>query len=204
MNDTPATNYVSRAAGKLIAALDAFTLDLTDAICVDFGCNVGGFTQVMLERGAREVHAIDTGYGTLAWKLRNDPRVHVMERTNALHLEPCVQQVDCLAIDLGWTPQDKALPAALRWRPGVILSLIKPHYEASAMGCQPAQGVLDDDQAHHIALQVYDHAARQYDLQPVGLITSPIRGGQRGKGNLEFLAGYTPHPTDPAHRVQRS
>jgi len=84
----PATPFVSRAGAKLAHALDEFGLDVTGLICADFGCNVGGFTDCLLQRGAELIYALDTGYGTLAWKLRNDPRVVVMERTNALNSQP--------------------------------------------------------------------------------------------------------------------
>jgi 23S rRNA (cytidine1920-2'-O)/16S rRNA (cytidine1409-2'-O)-methyltransferase len=118
--------YVSRGGLKLEAALDAFKLDVTGFVCVDLGCNVGGFTDCLLQRGASHVYAVDTGYGQLAWKLRNDDRVTVMERTNAMHvdvseisnLESQISGVDLATIDLAWTRQMHAIPAAMRWNPG--------------------------------------------------------------------------------------
>jgi len=103
------------------------------AVGADFGCNVGGFTDCLLQEGAARVYAVDTGYGMLAWKLRRDERVVVMERTNAMHVE-LPEPVDVVVIDVGWTPQRRILPAALRQgKPdGVILSLFKPQYEAPA------------------------------------------------------------------------
>ena len=125
--------FVSRAGEKLEHGLNAFDLAVDGFVCADFGCNVGGFTDCLLKRGAARVHAIDTGYGTLAYSLRSDDRVNVMERTNALHAE-VVEPVDLVVIDLAWTPQAKSIPVALTWlKPsGRILTLIKPHYELSA------------------------------------------------------------------------
>ena len=124
--------FVSRAGLKLDHALREFQLDVTGFVCADFGCNVGGFTDCLLQRGAAKVFAIDTGYGALAWTLRNDARVVVMERTNALHAPPPQDVlVDLVVIDLAWTPQRLAIPAALRWlKPDArIVTLVKPHYE---------------------------------------------------------------------------
>jgi 23S rRNA (cytidine1920-2'-O)/16S rRNA (cytidine1409-2'-O)-methyltransferase len=92
---------------------------------------VGGFTDCLLQRGAARVTAVDTGYGALAWKLRQDPRVEVRERTNALHADPPAGGVDLVVVDLAWTPQRLAVPAALRWLApgGRIVTLVKPHYE---------------------------------------------------------------------------
>ena len=104
--------FVSRAGAKLDHALDAFGFEVSGLRCADFGCNVGGFTDCLLQRGAERVVAIDTGYGVLAWKLRNDDRVEVRERTNALHADPPDEPLDLVVIDLAWTPQRLALPAA--------------------------------------------------------------------------------------------
>jgi len=100
-------------------------------VTADFGCNVGGFTDCLLREGARRVYAVDTGYGALAWKLRQDERVVVMERTNAMHVV-LPEPADLIAIDVAWTRQRRILPNALRQvsRDGVILSLFKPQYEA--------------------------------------------------------------------------
>ena len=106
--------FASRAGLKLAAALEAFGLSVSNAVCADFGCNVGGFTECLLRRGAVKVYALDTGYGELAWPLRKDPRVVVMERTNALYC-PVAAAVDLVTIDVAWTPQELAVPAAARW-----------------------------------------------------------------------------------------
>ena len=124
---------MSRAGAKLEHALSIFAIDVADWACVDFGCNVGGFTDCLLKRGAASVVALDTGYNVLAYSLRRDERVRTMERTNALHtpLPDDLEPLDMAVIDLAWTRQQRALPAAMGWlRPGAtIVSLIKPHYE---------------------------------------------------------------------------
>src|SRR2546421_8918289 len=122
-----AMKFVSRAGQKLDHALATFAIDVTGRICADLGCSTGGFVDCLLQRGAKKVYAIDTGYGVLDWKLRNDPRVVVMERTNAMHLE-LPEKVDLITIDVAWTRQRFILPAAARWLKddGTVVTLIKP------------------------------------------------------------------------------
>lgn len=180
----PSEQYVGRAGDKLAAALDAFALDPAGWLCADFGANVGGFTDCLLQRAAAKVYAIDTGYGALAWKLRRDGRVVVMERTNVLHC-PVPEPVDLVAVDVGWTPQHTVIPAALAWlKPGGrIVSLLKPHYElAKSAGAKPA-AVLPDEQADEICRTVCDRLAG-LGAAVRGAIRSPLRG--KG-GNVEFL-----------------
>src|SRR5437016_12661481 len=105
--------FVSRAGQKLDHALDAFRIDVAGLTCADLGCNVGGFADCLLQRGAAKVYAVDTGYGVLDWKLRNDPRVVVMERTNAMHVT-LSEPVDLVTVDVAWTKQRHILPAAAR------------------------------------------------------------------------------------------
>lgn len=188
--------YVGRGALKLEHALGAFALVVRGLTCADFGCNVGGFTDLLLRRGARRVFAVDTGYGALAWSLRNDGRVTVMERTNALHAEPPPETIDLVVIDMGWTPQRLAVPAALRWLTpephGRIITLIKPHYEVDKEDAKSllVKGVLPDDMAERIAEQAAARAG-EWGAQLLGLTRSPIRGGAgkgNKEGNLEWLA----------------
>ena len=191
MTEPPANPFVSRGGIKLAAALDAFRLDVAGLTCADLGCNVGGFTDCLLRRGAVKVFAIDTGYGELAWKLRNDERVIVMERTNAMHCPVAAETVGLAVIDLGWTRQKHAIPAALRWRPGRIISLIKPHYEWP--DTLPRGAVLGETQAREIFERVIA-AMPELGVRVVDTIVSPIRGG-RGKGrtgNIEYLAMLEP------------
>lgn len=192
--------YVSRGGLKLAAAMEAFNLQAVDRCAADLGCNAGGFTDCLLQQGARKVFSVDTGYGALAWTLRQDDRVVVMERTNALHVEmstvknfePC----SLVVIDLGWTRQNKAIPAALPWLDATdassrIITLIKPHYEADrpTLSRGRAKGILEDADARVVAQRVVDELP-ELGVRVQGFIESPIRGGKgKGKaGNIEFLA----------------
>src|SRR5947199_2323094 len=125
------SEFVSRAGVKLEHALVTFGIDVTDFVCADLGSKVGGFVDCLLQRGARNVYTIDTGYGVVEWKLRKDPRVIVMERTNAMHVK-LPQKVKLVTIDVAWTKQKNILPAAkqLIEPDGIIITLIKPHYES--------------------------------------------------------------------------
>lgn len=174
---------------KLHTALATFKFNPAGLTCADLGCSTGGFTDCLLKHGAKHVYAVDTAYGELAWKLRQDDRVTVLERSNALHIQP-LARCDLVTIDLGWTPQRLAIPAADRWlAPGPdarIITLIKPHYEASAdvMG-RGRKGKLDDAKARQVTEKVLQ------DLEAIGFkaishIPSPIRGGKGG--NIEYLA----------------
>jgi len=184
MTGSARSAFVSRAGEKLAAGLDAFGLSVTGATCADFGCNVGGFTDCLLARGAARVYAVDTGYGALAWKLRTCERVVVMERTNALHCD-VPEPVDLVAIDVAWTPQERIVPAAMRWlRPGgAILSLLKPHYERAKRPGRGDRSPLGDADARRLCLDVCLRlGASGFRTQAVA--ASPIRG--KG-GNVEFL-----------------
>jgi 23S rRNA (cytidine1920-2'-O)/16S rRNA (cytidine1409-2'-O)-methyltransferase len=196
--------YVSRGGLKLAAALDHFNVDPAGRLCADLGCNVGGFTDCLLQRGARHVWALDTGYGELAWKLRQDARVGVHERTNALHTTPAdiagARPCSLVVIDMGWTRQALAVPAALAWLDGndptsSIITLIKPHYEADrpTLARGRSRGVLADEDAQRLTDAVVA-ALPGLGVKVQGVIPSPIRGGAgKGKtGNVEYLAHLTP------------
>lgn len=187
--DTPARDsrppWASRAGAKLAAALDAFGLDPAGRVCADLGCSTGGFTDVLLVRGAARVHAVDTGYGVLEWRLRADPRVVVHERTNALRValpEPC----GLVTIDVGWTRQERIVPAALRLLApgGDIVSLLKPHYEAPPSLLR--RGVLPADRVDAVVAAVIDRlAALRPPCAVVATVRSPLAGGKGG--NVEVL-----------------
>lgn len=189
--------FVSRGGLKLAHALDEFGLDVRGVRCADFGCNVGGFTDCLLQRGAASVIAVDTGYGALAWKLRNDPRVTVRERTNALHADPPAeeQRPELIVIDLAWTPQRLCVPAALRWlhkgTEGRIITLIKPHYELSADEKHLLRaGVLDPAESERVAARVLE-GMPAFGVRVLAATRSPIAGGAGKKnaaGNMEWLA----------------
>lgn len=186
--------YVSRGGEKLAFALDHFELDVAGLVCADLGSHVGGFVDVLLQRGAARVHSVDTSYGTLAWKLRRDPRVVVHERTNAMHLT-LPEPVALVTIDVGWTAQDKILPNAVNLLEpdGHVVTLIKPHYEAqSRPGAAHreqredslADGVLPDSAFDGVVL---DTLARIESLgwRVLSRVESPLRGHA---GNRELLA----------------
>lgn len=182
-----APTYVSRSGLKLAAALDAFDVDPCDKLCADLGSNVGGFVDCLLRRGARCVYAVDTGYGVLAYKLRIDPRVKVLERTNAMHVV-LPESADLVTIDTGWTRQVNILPNALKMlkSDGHIITLIKPHYEANSN--QVRGGILDPTVARHMLPDILDRI-RSVGLTVDQRIESPITGR---KGNIEFLVLLSP------------
>jgi 23S rRNA (cytidine1920-2'-O)/16S rRNA (cytidine1409-2'-O)-methyltransferase len=190
---TPPSNpYVSRGGLKLAHAFAAFSFNPADLTCADLGASTGGFTDCLLQHGASKVYAIDTAYGEFAWKLRNDPRVVLIERTNALHLAP-PEQVDLVVADLGWTKQSLLIPAALKWlKPAPttptaptarIISLIKPHYEAG----NPTTGILPEEEAQTVLDRVIS-AMPKLGVEVLSVTRSPILGGSKGKGNIEWLA----------------
>tara|TARA_B100000579_G_C22699474_1_gene789066 strand:+ start:465 stop:1067 length:603 start_codon:yes stop_codon:yes gene_type:complete len=188
VSDSP---YVSRAGLKLEHALNAFDFNVNGLICADLGCNVGGFSDCLLQRGATKLYAVDTGYGTFAWKLRSDERVITMERTNALHAKP-PELVDLVVVDLGWTKQDVALPAALRWlNGGTIISLVKPHYELSEEEKQTervGEG-LSMEAIERVMVRVRATCC-DLGLEILRETKSPIRGkksSKKGGGNSEIL-----------------
>ena len=174
--------FVSRAGYKLDHALEAFKIDVTGNVCADLGCSTGGFTDCLLQRGAKRVYAVDTGYGVLDWKLRNDARVIVLEKQNALHVE-LPELIDFIVIDVGWTPQARIVPVALRLlKPGgSIVSLMKPHYEATK---QLRKGKIPEsvlpEIMRHVTAQLEKLGAKVTDT-----IQSPLIG-EKGS-NIEFL-----------------
>jgi 23S rRNA (cytidine1920-2'-O)/16S rRNA (cytidine1409-2'-O)-methyltransferase len=164
-------------------ALNTFGVDVTGKICADLGSNTGGFVDCLLQRGAARVYAIDTGYGALDWKLRKDPRVVVMERTNAMHAT-LPERVQFISIDVAWTRQRHILPAAAKMLApdGTIVALIKPHYEADRASLR--EGILPENLVEPVILQV------RAEIESAGFIwlnetPSPIKGTG---GNSEWLA----------------
>jgi 23S rRNA (cytidine1920-2'-O)/16S rRNA (cytidine1409-2'-O)-methyltransferase len=195
MGDEASGPYVSRAGTKLEAALRRFDVDARDLVCADFGCNVGGFTDCLLRRGAAKVYAVDTAYGVLDYRLRTNPRVVVMERTNVLHCPPPPQPVDLVAIDLGWTRQQHAIPAALAWLApgGRIITLVKPHYELDEDRKRTllTAGALKPEDAETILAEVLG-ALPGLGARVVASMRSPLAGAKsarrRGRdGNREYL-----------------
>lgn len=175
--------FVSRAGQKLEHALATFGIDVAERVCADLGSNTGGFTDCLLQRGARRVYAVDTGYGVLAWKLRKDPRVVVMERTNAMHVQ-LPEKAGFICIDVAWTKQRHILPAAGRLLEagGQVVTLIKPHYEAAAEVLR--KGILPEERLEEVLAAVRAEIEGM-GWEVLGMTASPIKGA---KGNAEALA----------------
>ena len=175
--------FVSRAGEKLEHAILTFGVNVAGLVCADFGANAGGFTDCLLQNGAQKVYAVETGYGVLDWKLRNDPRVINMERTNAMRvLLP--EKVDLLTVDVSWTRLDKILPNALQnLKPdGQIITLVKPHYEAEPKHLR--KGKLPEEFIPEILTGVKNQI-ENIGLQILDETESPILGEKAG--NKEFL-----------------
>lgn len=176
-------SFVSRAGLKLEAAIETFDIDVKCLTAADLGANVGGFTDCLLQHGAEKVYSVDTAYGVIAWSLRKNPRVIVIDRTNALHVV-LPEKPQIIAIDVGWTRQDKILPHAqsLLAPGGTILSLIKPHYESDQARKQ--KGVLTPEESIAVLHRTADQILAM-GWQIKGIVKSPIEGQ---KGNIEFVA----------------
>lgn len=183
--------YVSRGGLKLQAALDAFDLDPAGLVAADVGASTGGFTDCLLQRGAAHVYAIDVGYGQLAWKLRQDRRVTVLERTNIRYLKalPDGARVDLAVVDVSFISLELVLPAVARLlRPGgQVIALIKPQFEAGREQVGKG-GVVRDPTVHRQVLARLLGWAVEQGWAVRGLIRSPITGP---KGNVEFLCWLT-------------
>lgn len=178
--------YVSRGGEKLEAALQAFQLDVRGRVCADVGASTGGFTDCLLQHGAARVYAIDVGKGILHWKLRNDPRVVVLEETNARYLEHLPEPVTLVSIDASFISLKMLLPVVQHWlKGGEVIALIKPQFEAGRREVARGKGVIRDRAIHHQVLTHILTFAQEQGWQVAGLIRSPILGP---KGNTEFLA----------------
>ena len=177
--------YVSRGALKLEAALKAFDINPKNKICADAGSSTGGFTDVLIKSDAAKVYAIDTAYGELDWSLREDSRVIVMERTNVTQLDALPELVDLVTIDLSLLSSKLILPVVKNWinDSGDIVLLLKPQYELDSDKV-PAGGVIKDPSIHREVLKDATNCCIESNLNPSGLIKSPIKGGE---GNTEFL-----------------
>lgn len=177
--------YVSRGGLKLAGALDFFKVNPNGMICADTGSSTGGFTDVLLKRGARQVYAIDKAHGELAWKLRTDPRVTVMERVDASALLNLPQKVDLVTLDISLLPLRTVLPAAAGWiaNHGSIIALLKPQYEALPEEL-PEGAIISDPSLHKQIIGRVQGQMTEYGLASCGLCDSPIEGKS---GNKEFF-----------------
>jgi len=184
--------FVSRGGEKLDAALEAFGVDVTGLTCADVGSSTGGFTDCLLQRGAAKVYAIDVGKGILHWKLRNDPRVVVMEETNARFVESLPEKIDLVTIDASFISLKILLPVVKKWdreegakgKGAGVVALIKPQFEAGKKDVSRGDGVIRDPEIHRQVLNDVLSYAKQEGFAIMGLVKSPLLGP---KGNAEFL-----------------
>jgi 23S rRNA (cytidine1920-2'-O)/16S rRNA (cytidine1409-2'-O)-methyltransferase len=181
---TPSDPYVSRGGVKLANALDAFAVYASGADCLDVGASTGGFTDVLLQRGATRVIALDVGYGQLHPKLRDDPRVTVLERVNARNVTELPFAPELIVADVSFISVRKALPpvlalAAPRWQ---ALVLVKPQFEAGRADVKG--GVVRDAEVHGRVLAEVAEAALEWGAETVGIVDSGLPGP---KGNREFF-----------------
>lgn len=199
--------FVSRGGEKLEAALAHFQIDAAGRVCADVGASTGGFTDCLLQRGAARVYAIDVGRGILDYRLRLDPRVTVLEETNARYLERLPEPVSFVSIDASFISLKLLLPVVKNWASpaapaagggagGEVVALIKPQFEAGRAAVDRGAGVIRDPRVHRRVLaEVLDFAA-EAGFQVRGLLRSPLLGP---KGNTEFLAWLALH-APPAGR----
>jgi 23S rRNA (cytidine1920-2'-O)/16S rRNA (cytidine1409-2'-O)-methyltransferase len=179
--------YVGRGGLKLERAFDEWDIDVAGAVCADIGASTGGFTDLMLRRGARKVYAIDVGYGQLDWKLRSDERVVNMERTNVRYLDASLidEAPYLISVDVSFISLKLVLPviAPLLAPGGMIVALVKPQFEAGR-GQVGKKGVVRDEAVRREALAKARGYAEDNGLAVTAVIESPIRGA---KGNVEYL-----------------
>ena len=179
--------YVSRGGLKLEKAMELWPIRLEGAVCMDIGASTGGFTDCMLQNGASKVYAVDVGYGELAWKLRSDERVVVLERTNARYLDhtQIPDELDFASIDVSFISLKLIFPAvhALLKENGQVVSLIKPQFEAGRE-LVGKKGIVRDPHVHKMVLEQYLENAENAGFSVLDLTYSPITGQE---GNIEYL-----------------
>lgn len=183
--------YVGRGGVKLEHALQHFGIDVAQQVCLDAGASTGGFTDCLLQRGAAKVYAVDVGYGQLAWKLRNDPRVVVIERTNLRTMAPetIPEPIDLVTLDLSFISLTKIFPMVhqLLGRGGIIVALIKPQFEVGKAHVGKG-GIVRDPQARARSVDAVIAATQELGWEHRGTVESPLHGAD---GNVEFLAYFT-------------
>ena len=186
----PSSRFVGRGGLKLEAALREFHIKANELTCLDVGSSTGGFTDCLLQRGARKVVAVDVGHNQFDWRLRNDPRVDLREGVNARYLKPedFDQRFDLATIDVAFISATKILPAVfpLLTDQGRIITLIKPQFEVGKSEVGKG-GIVKDPAKHQRVIGEVNGAAERLGLRVVGVIESPTHGGD---GNIEFLALY--------------
>ncbi|HRJ75510.1 MAG TPA: TlyA family RNA methyltransferase [Anaerolineales bacterium] len=186
--------FVSRGGEKLEGALNTFEIDVKDFVCVDVGSSTGGFTDCLLQHGAKKVYAIDVGKGILHWKLRNDSRVVVMEETNARFVESLPEKIDFVTVDASFISLKVLLPVIKKWKvEGGIVALIKPQFEAGRRDVSKGDGVIRNPEIHKQVLHDVLNYAKNEGLGLKGLVKSSLLGP---KGNVEFLLWMDLTPND--------
>lgn len=186
--------FVSRGGEKLEGAIKKFSIDVKDFVCVDVGSSTGGFTDCLLQHGAKKVYALDVGKGILHWKLRNDSRVVVMEETNARHVKALPEPVDFVTVDASFISLKVLLPVIRKWKvESGIVALIKPQFEAGRKDVSRGDGVIRNPEIHkQVLLDVLSYAKNEgFGLR--GLVKSSLIGP---KGNIEFLLWMDLNPND--------
>jgi len=188
--DDPTSRYVGRGGLKLEAALREFQIDVNGLNCLDVGASTGGFTDCLLQHGARKVFAIDVGHNQIDWRLRNDPRVEVREGVNARYLqrEDFPHPFDLAVMDVSFISATKVLPAIvpLMIEGGAIITLVKPQFEVGR-GEVGGGGIVRDAAKRARVVEEVNSAARELGLEVVNVNESPIQGAE---GNVEYLALY--------------
>jgi 23S rRNA (cytidine1920-2'-O)/16S rRNA (cytidine1409-2'-O)-methyltransferase len=182
--------YVSRAGYKLEAAVDAFAIDLKDKVAIDVGASTGGFTDLMLKRGAARVYAVDVGHSQLHYKLRNDPRVICLEEINARTIDPSLipEMCDIAVFDVSFISLKLVIPPILNIlkKPSEIVALIKPQFEAGRG--MTKKGIIKDEDTIISVIENIKEFLYSIELIPLGVIPSPVKGA---KGNQEYLIHCT-------------
>ncbi|RCK74648.1 MAG: RNA binding methyltransferase FtsJ like [Anaerolineae bacterium] len=197
--------YVSRGGEKLAAALEQFAIRVEGKVCADVGASTGGFTDCLLQHGARRVYAIDVGKGILAWKLRNDRRVVVLEDTNVRHLEQLPEAVQLVTVDVSFISLKIVLPVIQKWfRQGAgtaeIIALIKPQFEAGRREAARGAGVIRSAEVHQRVIAEIQSCAQALGFEVQGWMESPLLGA---KGNREFFI-YLTFPAEAKRDFQNS
>jgi 23S rRNA (cytidine1920-2'-O)/16S rRNA (cytidine1409-2'-O)-methyltransferase len=192
--DDPALRYVGRGGVKLEAALREFVVKVEGLVCLDVGASTGGFTDCLLQHGARSVVTVDVGHNQLDWRLRNDSRVEVREGVNARYLRPAdfVQRFDLIVMDVAFISATKIMPAVapLLTSRGALIVLIKPQFEVGR-GEVGKGGIVREPEKHQRVIAEVNRAAEELALKVCAVIKSPLEGAD---GNVEFLALYQAVP----------
>ena len=183
-------SYVSRAGEKLAAALDAFQIHSEGLIGLDVGCSTGGFTDCLLQRGAKRIYAVDVGYGQFDWRLRHDPRVVLLERTNVRFLAPSSipDPIDVAVVDVSFISLTIVLPCLVKFlgASATVVVLVKPQFEVGR-GKVGKGGVVRDDAQRQAVTEKIIQCGASLGFEPIGVVDSPVEGR---KGNREILVAF--------------